>query len=221
MSKCNKCNVIIRDNTEVCPLCRCVIDIDKNVENKYPNILEKHEKYKLAVRIYLFCAIVLGGASIYVNYKIYDSTLWSVIVCCALAYIYLTLAYLIDYPRSGYRTKTLVATLGALTLISMIDVVTGNKMWSLNYVMPSLFLCVNVGIIVLIIVNRRHWQSYLTVQLWVVFLSGCQHIFYAVKVVTDNRLINVSIVVSIVCFLGTLIIGGRRATNELKRRFHL
>lgn len=220
MSKCKKCNVTILDDTDVCPLCRCVIEKDDNVENKYPDILEKQEKFKLAVRIYAFFAIVLECALVYINYKT-GSIWWSVITGCALAYIYLTLAVFIDSERIGYRVKTLVGAIALIGMIGSIDIVTGNLHWSFNYVMPGVFLAVDFAIILLILfINRRFWQSYLAVQIWMIAFSVAQYLLFAIGLATDIRVINISVLASLGCFLGTLIIGGQRAVNELKRRFH-
>lgn len=221
MSKCKQCNVIILDKTEVCPLCRCVIDVDENAENKYPDIFEKQEKFKLAVRIYAFLALMAEMACIYINLKTSTTFLWCVITGFGLAYIYLTLAVFIDSERIGYRMKTLVGALALLAGICSIDYVTGNYHWSFNYVMPAIIIAVNVAIIILILfINRRFWQSYLAVQLWVIALSLCQYILHLIGAATDVRVINISVTVSIAMFLGVLIIGGRRSVNELKRRFH-
>lgn len=42
-----------------------------------------------------------------------------------------------------------------------------------------------------------------------------------VQIITDSMLSVVALNVSVILLLGTLIIGGRRARVELKRRFHI
>ena len=38
MSKCRHCNIEITDDTQVCPLCRCVVEVDEHTDNRYPDI---------------------------------------------------------------------------------------------------------------------------------------------------------------------------------------
>ena len=77
MSKCKQCGVIVRDDTEVCPLCKCVLDTDTEAENKYPDIWAKNHVLKLIIRIYLFVAIVTESLLIYLNYIYFDGLYWS------------------------------------------------------------------------------------------------------------------------------------------------
>ena len=68
--------------------------------------------------------------------------------------------------------------------------------------------------------NRRHWQSYM---MWQIFMILCS-IIPAVLFLTDMEhnlyLAFAPLVFSAAIFLGTLIIGDRRARTELTRRFH-
>ena len=221
MSRCNNCKIEILDDACVCPLCRCVITKEGGVENKYPDIYDRLERFKLAIRIYAFCAVVVQLALFYINYKTSPGYWWSIITFFGLAYAYLTMAVLIDSEHMGYRMKTFVGVAGLLCMVVHIDVVSGYLRWSFNYVMPGLVLGVAAAILVLMLmVNRRSWQSYIPVQMWLIVISLCQYVLYALGFATKHLLINISVMVSIALFLGTLIIGGQKSLSELRRRFH-
>ena len=79
MSKCRHCNIEITDDTQVCPLCRCVVEVDEHTDNRYPDIRFRTQKLHLAVRIFLFVAIILEVLFVYLNYKFYHGILWSLI----------------------------------------------------------------------------------------------------------------------------------------------
>ena len=88
MNKCLHCGVAITDKTDVCPLCRCVVeleDTDAQAE-RYPNIRLKGRKLELVSRIALFLAIVLGALAVILNYTMDSDRMWSVIVVGVLAY---------------------------------------------------------------------------------------------------------------------------------------
>ena len=59
MSKCHKCNVEILDETEVCPLCRSVLEQTEELENMYPNARLKTQKLLWISRLYLFCIVLI------------------------------------------------------------------------------------------------------------------------------------------------------------------
>ena len=44
MSRCHKCKVEILDETEICPLCRSVLEQNEELENMYPNARLKTQK---------------------------------------------------------------------------------------------------------------------------------------------------------------------------------
>jgi len=72
-----------------------------------------------------------------------------------------------------------------------------------------------------IIFNRRNWQSYLSFQLAMVVFSIVPVLLSVLGLVTAPMLSYVAAAMAVFSFLGTVIIGGRRATTELKRRFHI
>lgn len=221
MSKCRQCQVIVRDDTQICPLCRCVLDADDQAHDKYPDIWAKNHVLKLLIRIYLFTAIVLEGVLVFINYRYFPDTHWSVIVGAILAYIYLTLAYTVSYSRAGYRRKIVVGVAVAVLLLALIDHEMGNKGWSMNYVLPAALLAVDVTILFLLIFNRKNWQSYIAFEIVMVFFSLIPIVLMRVGYIVAPMLSYLALAVSVCLFLGTMIIGGRRATTELRRKFHM
>lgn len=213
--------MIIHDDTQICPLCNCVLDADSEAENKYPDIWAKNFVLKLLIRIYLFAAIVLETIFICLNYFYFNGIYWSAIVGVIFAYIYLTLAYTVSYSHAGYRIKMIVGVAGAVLLLLVIDRVLGNNGWSMNYVFPSALLAMDVAILGLIAFNRRNWQSYLCFQIAMIFFSMIPVILSLTGYITAPFLSYMAMAVTVFAFLGTVIIGGRRANTELKRRFHI
>ena len=48
MSKCHKCKIEVLDETEICPLCRSVLEQTEELENMYPNNTPKEREHKIA-----------------------------------------------------------------------------------------------------------------------------------------------------------------------------
>lgn len=220
MSRCNKCNIEVLDETERCPLCNCVLEQTVEVENMYPNVRLKARKMMLFGRIYLFLAILTEALLLYINYVTAPKMWWSVITGMIFLYGYLLIRFAI-LGKTGYRIKIVVLVMIMILMMVAIDFVVGYHGWSLNYVLPSGILAVDVGILLLMLINRRNWQSYMMLQIFMMVCSVVPVIFAAVGIVTAPLLSQIALAFSVFLFLGTVIIGDRRARTELRRRFHV
>ena len=220
MSRCKQCNVEILDETERCPLCHSVLEKTVEVENMYPNLRTMTRRLALLSRIYLFVAILVEALLIYLNVLSDSEMFWSAIPGLAMLYGYLVLRYAI-LGKSGYKGKIIVLTLIAILMVVAIDFVVGYRGWSVNYALPSAILLVDAGILILMCINRRNWQSYMMWQIFMILCSVVPLVLYAVGIVTAPLLALLAFAFSTALFLGTLIIGDRRARTELRRRFHV
>ena len=220
MSRCKQCNVEILDETERCPLCHSVLEKTVEVENMYPNVRTMTRRLALLSRIYLFVAILVEALLIYLNVLSDSEMFWSAIPGLAMLYGYLVLRYAI-LGKSGYKGKIIVLTLIAILMVVAFDFVVGYRGWSVNYALPSAILLVDAGILVLMCINRRNWQSYMMWQIFMILCSVVPLVLYAVGIVTAPILALLAFAFSTALFLGTLIIGDRRARTELRRRFHV
>ena len=123
--------------------------------------------------------------------------------------------------KSGYKSKIIILTLIAVLMVIAIDFVSGYRGWSVNYALPSGIILTDTGIIILMITNRRNWQSYLMWQILMILFSLVPMGLYLAELATQPYFAFFPLVFSASLFLGTVIIGDRRARLELKRRFHI
>ena len=220
MSKCRQCNIEILDETERCPLCHSVLEQTVEVENMYPNVRLMTRKLMLISRIYLFCAIIAEVILVYINKVTESKTWWSLIVGLIFLYVYMLIRYAI-LGKSGYRSKVVVLTTIAILIAVASDFLSGYRGWSVNYALPSGILLVDAGILILMFCNRRNWQSYIMWQIFMILCSIIPLVFSLVGIATSPLLGLITFAASVFLFLGTVIIGDRKARTELKRRFHI
>lgn len=221
MSKCIKCGVEILDKTEHCPLCQHVLEYDgQEYQPAYPDIRESVRWLRFFENLLLFLSIVLESLLLFLNVTINSKFLWSLIVGLVLVYVNVVIRLAV-VGRSGYLFKAVSLVVTLVLVLLGIDYLTGYRRWSLNFVLPGMILLMDVGIILLMIINRRNWQSYMMMQIIMIFLSLIPFILLAAGVVEFVYLAMAALAMSVFLFLGTLILGDRRARNELKRRFHV
>ena len=220
MSKCRNCNVEILDETEFCPLCHSVLEQTEELENMYPDARMKTQKLKFATRLYLFCALVVEFLLIVIDFHGENQVHWSVLVGLGLLYVYTVLRYAV-LGKSGYRAKTIVLVLLAVLITVVVDFITGYRGWSVDYVASGGILLVDVIIIALMIWNRRNWQSYIMWQITMILFALIPAVLYLIGLERNFIMAFLPLIVSVFLFIGTLMIGGRRAGQELYRRFHI
>jgi len=238
MAKCRQCNVTISDDTAVCPLCRCVVEVevdnipesvadaaehsgaDRLHINEYPDVWVRERKLKQISNIVFFVVLAASAALVTVNFMMPESGWWSLIPIAAMAYAYAVFR-LVFVSRKGYRWKTFMPLILALVLLIIIDVETGFYGWSLNYVFPSGILLTDLIIVMLMLTNLKNWQSYMIMQICMIVTSLVPVALWIAGIITAPVLTMIAVVVSVLLFLGAVIIGGRTAQGELKRRFHI
>lgn len=218
MASCKKCNVEIIDNTNVCPLCDCVIDNMHEYEEIYPDIRLKTKKMFLVTKIYLFVAIILQIIAFYIDYKLFNEIKWSIYSGIFFAYIYMLLRYVFLHT-AGYRTKIFVVITVGLICAYFVDLISGYKGWSISLALPICEIAFTILILLCIIINNKSWQSYIILQIINLVICVFHLILWKINLIGYDIISLVALFMSVSLFLGTVIIGGDRAMEELKRRF--
>ncbi len=231
MNKCRHCNVIVYDDTEICPLCHSVLDemtqeekqgIDVCIpkESPYPDVRKRTKRLQFVVRCILFLFIITGIGLVVINYYTTPQLAWSGICIVAMIYIYLSMVYWINHD-AGYAAKVGLQLILTIVLLLGIDYFTGMSKWSINWAIPGVILFGDAIVFFLMMLNRQHWYSYTLLLLLISFCSVGIISLYFVGYIT-------SIVLPITCagvtgiyLLGTIIFGDRALKRELKRRFHV
>ena len=224
MKKCKNCGVVVVDPTEKCPLCKCILETCEDEQEKtchtrgmYPNASRVVRKFRLAERLVLFLSLTAMCGLVLANYFWQPFIAWTVVIGLILIYVNTALRMAIT-GRVGYQSKTLWLTFLGVAFLIGIDALTGNYGWGLNYVLPSAVLMLSVVYLVLIIVNRRNWQSYISMEVLQIFLSLVLLVLFFAGVIKDLTLVLIALIVSVLLFAGTMIFGGGRAKRELYRR---
>lgn len=235
MKICRNCHITILDSTLVCPLCNSVLeeakaspgqpreegtDVGSDRPGMYPDVKAAVRKLNFVVQLYTFLAIVIEAGLIVINYMTFRQIWWSAISGVAILYFYITLRYSIQ-KNSGYLRIILTQIICGALLTIVVDWIIGYRGWSVNFVVPSAILLIDLAVGILMLVNQTNWQSYILLELLTVIFSIVVLILWKTGIIVYPVVTFIAAAVSFVMFVGTLIFGDRRAKNELKRRFHV
>ena len=87
MNKCKKCNVVILDDTDRCPLCKHVLESDGIPgESRYPDAIATARKFRFVENLVLFISIVAECLLIAINFQVDREVAWSLVIGIILLY---------------------------------------------------------------------------------------------------------------------------------------
>ena len=221
MSKCKLCKVEILDKTDKCPLCNNVLEhVGGENEDLYPNARVQRRKYHFLENVFLFVSIVLWVVLFSIDYITDPTNLWSFTVGLVILYANVLLRLTI-LGKSSYMAKIIWTIIIGMAFLIEADFLTGNRGWGVNFAMPTAVLIWDIAIVILMLfINRRNWQSYIIDELTALVACGVMLVLMFMKVITFPYYAFGVQVITVLLFVGTLILGDRKAREELKRRFH-
>ena len=216
------CKVEILDKTDTCPLCNHVLEWDGcEKEPIYPNARIARRKYTFLENIFLFASIALWVVLLVIDYTTDPEFLWSFTAGLVIVYANVLLRLTI-LGKSSYMAKLIWTIIIGLVFLIEADFLTGYHGWGVNFAMPTAILLWDIALILLMLfINRRSWHSYIIDQLTALVACGVMILLLWMGIITFPYYAMGVVVFTVLMFVGTVIIGDRKAREELKRRFHV
>lgn len=227
--RCIRCNVNIIDDAIECPLCHGVLEMGEGDEHKigqesvsvtYPDVTASLKWMQIVIRAVIFAALVVTVTVLIINYYTFDGVYWSLIVIAGLGYGVMTLLYSFR-ERKSIQKIIVGQMIFAIPLLIALDSLTGGDDWAYMYALPILFMAVDVGALVLMIVGIDGWQNYIMTEITTLLLSVVLIILHYTGLVETSYLALIAVMVTGFIFLGTIMFGTRMVSNEIKRRFKI
>lgn len=229
MNICRNCNIIIYDDTEVCPLCHSVLDELTKEEMQspvvgagapYPDVRKRTKRLHFVMRLILFLFIVGEIGLVIINRFAMPDFWWSGISGIAMIYTYWSMIHWINHD-AGYAAKIGLQLIFTMVLLLGIDYFTGMTGWSVKWAIPGVILFGDAVVFFLMMLNRQHWYSYTLLLLLIAICSVAIISLYFAGKITNVILPVTCTGVTGIYLLATIIFGDREITRELKRRFHV
>lgn len=221
MKICKRCNVKIHEDTDICPLCRTVLtDIGGGTPRRtYPDIEVNPHKYNIIKRMFLFISVLSGVTTAVTNYLTYNGVIWSAISIAAIIYFWIILSYSIK-RNANIASKILVQVLGVSGLTVIMDIAVGYSGWSVNHVIPEIIILANISVLILVIVNRMYWHTYVLNQIVIAVFGLIPGVLYLCGLIQVLLPTVFATATSFTVLVGTMIFGDKTIKSELKRRLH-
>ncbi|OPX44933.1 hypothetical protein CLHUN_11650 [Ruminiclostridium hungatei] len=224
MNKCNQCGIYIYGNDNKCPLCnKSVGELKDTYENEwYPayNISEASTGKGMVKKVYLFIAITVISVCLLVNVLAGLENLWFLYVACPIMYLLLLINHtILSKVHTGMKIILQISSISVL--LFTIDILSGFYRWSVNIVIPYLFIAGTLIITVIILRKKMLWKEYAGYIIAMIFLGFLPMLLYLTGVADTLWAAAISALYSFLTVIGMLIFANKRFKNEVTRRFHL
>jgi hypothetical protein len=221
MKTCKRCKVYVRDDSNICPLCRTVLtNIDGEIlDMAYPTIGVSAHKYNIIKRIFLFVSILSAAASIVSNYLTYNGVIWSAITIAAIIYFWVLMTYSIKRNRN-IASQILLQVICTSIFTVIMDNAIGYVGWSVNYVIPEIVILANISVLILVFVNRMYWNTYVINQIVIAICGLIPGVLFLCGLIKVPMPTIIATATSIIVLVVMMIFGDKTIKSELKRRFH-
>ncbi len=216
------CKIDILDKTDKCPLCHNVLEWDGiEKEDLYPNARIVRKKYQFLENIFLFISIAVWVVLFIIDYTTDPEFLWSFTVSLVIIFANVLLRLTI-LGKSSYMAKIIWTIIIGMAFLIEADFLTGNHGWGVNFAVPTAIFLWDIALIILMLfINRRNWHSYIIDQITALLACGVMVLLMFWDIITFPYYAFGVVVFTLLMFAGTMIMGDRKAREELKRRFHI
>lgn len=221
MNRCPNCDVLTDDL--YCPLCREQMEgaDDARAAAWYPYYdPEKQKKRTNISRL----AILLGTLAVIIcfaiNLIVIPQFLWVFYVAIGVFYLVVSLTHtILSASHIGGKITAQVVSLTLVLLV--IDFLSGDMQWSVDYAVPFLIVAGILVISVIILTVRLKWTGYFSFLLIMIALGFLPLVLYLSGLATVLWPSIIAAVFAVTVFTILLLFANRTLMTQLGRRFHL
>ena len=221
---CKHCQIEFLNSSGECPFCKMALTGNPEREeiNPYPNVVEKERFKRKSKRLVFFVLLFLEIIFVIINLRVNDiqTNHWSVLIGGIFAYAYFTFGRIL-FPKAGHIMEITMQAVAIFLLLMFIEWNVGWKGWSLSIGLPIINAVLLFLTLLLMLVNRKNWQTYLLLLLFSLLTAIVNMVLAFVGISASFVLCCGVFAAALFLFFGALFLGERTASNELKWKFHI
>ncbi len=222
MKYCEHCQVNVRDERELCILCKNPLQTTDNIEeceDLFPKIAPFYERH-LAMRILIFISIVAVVLSFAINIIFPSDVNWPLFFLFGVLSIWIGVYIIIQ--KRYHIPKKIIWLVIILSLLALFwDWRTGWHGWSLEYVIPITIVSAMIIMYITAKIMKLSINDYITYALIDSIFGIIPLLFILfgwVEVVYPSV---ISIVASIIFLAAIFIFQGKAIRTEIRKRMHV
>jgi hypothetical protein len=219
MKHCDKCNVNIRGNETVCPLCQNSLQGAAH-EEVYPDVPSTYRQFSLFFKLLILCTIAGCITCVAINIILPKSGFWSVLVLLGALSFWTTLAYAIR--KKDNIAKDITVWVLIISLFSIVwDCSTGWHGWSLNFAFPIACGFSVVSLTILSKVMKLRGEDYIIYLVVDICIGAVPILLFAAGIISVVIPSAICMALSIVSITALILFEGKNILDEIKKNFHV
>ncbi|MDD4780403.1 MAG: DUF6320 domain-containing protein [Tissierellia bacterium] len=221
MKYCDKCKVNVVGKRKTCPLCQDFLSgQDNDVEDEFPPITFIYKEYNMFFKMMMLISIIIASVSIAVNAVFHKNVYWSLFIIGGLASVWVSLITAIN-KRNNIPKNIIYQVVIVSIAVVVWDYVTKWKGWSIDYVIPLVYVFAMISMFVISKIMKLKLNDYI-LYLIIDGIFGIIPIIFILTGVLNVLIPSLICVVSSIISLSTILIfEGESMREEMKRRLHL
>ncbi len=225
MQVCNECHIRIGNKGNNCPVCGNTLVYAKEpspfrAKNHYPNFNSQMAAFSLVYRVLQAATVFTCLFCVLANALLTPQLWWSALVLGAAAYAWVLMPAWLRRRANVVRVLLFQVILTCVATV-LVDFVTGYRAWSMNYVVPSLFIAGIVASGLVIALNTRYWNHYVFYQVSLCALGLLPLLFYFLGLSNNLPLVLVSVGLGLAGLIVTIFLADKSIKTEFVKRFHI
>ena len=226
MGYCPECRISVEGGASRCPLCGTALQPseEKTRGNRmYPAFGEAgkpHSPFPLLAKIFAFISLITVFTCTLIDLLISRHLTWSLYVSCGILGLWMTVGlHLLTKFNLNYKLLIDLCTVSLYMIL--IDRLTGWTGWSVDYVIPILYICIMIATVVLALVFRLYWREYILSLVAACVLGlGPLLIFFNRQSPIRYLCLSAALLAGAL-LVGILFFAGGKLFSEWKRRMNL
>jgi hypothetical protein len=221
MKHCKKCNMNVRGTSDYCPLCQSSLSGSADgSRDPFPFITTLYKRHNLFFRLLIFGSIAASAILLLINCLIPTRIFWSLFAVGGILCFWLYLAVAVR-KRHNIPKSILYQTVLIVVLAVLWDYLTGWRNWSLDYVIPFLFIGTSIALSVTAKVMRMKLDDYFF-YLFIHILFGIIPLIFLLTHRVNVLYPSLACVTfSVISLAGLAVFKGEKIVEEFKNRFQL
>ena len=222
MKFCNKCKVNVAGSREKCPLCQSelgIFDAHGNIE-KFPPIKKRKSKVDIMWRIFLMVSIFAIFICFIVNYQFPQHVFWCKFVVGGVFTSWTLLFVLMKKYKNILKCLFYETSVVSVFVVGW-DYYTGMHGWSLDFVLPILFILVIVAMGILAKVLKIGAEEHIVYFLSLATFGIIPGFLWMNNIVNFELPSLICIGISFTLIFTLVLFEGKKMMQEFSRRLHM
>ena len=226
MRSCPECHVLVPGPDTLCPLCGAVLKQESGNDEEellYPDFsqpIKPRSRFPMLAKIFAFISLITILICGFLNLILSHELSWSLYVIGGIIGAWTSVGlHLLTDVNLNYK---LLCDLCSLSLyLILIDWLTGWSGWSVDYVIPILYIGIMITTVILAIIFREFWREYILSLVAVCVLGlGPLLIFFSGESPIRYLCLAAALMAGVL-LIGLFFFTGSKLFSEWRRRMNL